>query len=800
LAVDISHEGFQQPKWLGVVDAAREVGVHLVTICSGDMVPQGSAEFANDLFDRVSPGQFDGVILSDELGVMAGNEAFLAWLKAFGSRSGGGEGALPYGLPMLSIHSEIPGIPCVFPSSEQESMKLVVRHLAIDHGLKRIGYIRYPESHILAKYRYEGFVQGMKECGLPIDPSLVSELPDNWNDGPSNIRGNWMAMLDASIDKLEAIISCDDGHAVAVMEELRRRGKRVPGDIAVAGFSDYPSSANVSPSLSSLRLPYYEMGRKALITLVEGMRGGDPPDRVVVPTIMMARESCGCQLASVKEIAAGRRPEDASGLAKSACQELDASFSASLGGAGRSGAAFLSSIREILNGHPSDAVHAYISELGRREYARRFSGRRRLARASELLQQARVLAGEAGRRSVAKALEAEKTLDEDLRKIGQDLSVCFDLGRTGDALVKGLENGLGVESCSVALYDDPLRPEGDAKLMLRYAGGRRLDLSSRPEKVGPSALPIDGLLSPNEPGDLVVRDISFQGERIGIAVFKPGPRIGRVYGIVRDQLASSIKGTATVSAISRTSRILSEGVAGLTVSEKTISTHAGLIAELMDRQSKAVGEEASRIEAIAKTIQGLAAMSSGAHDISERLERASASGVKAVNDSVAAIRAVGERSKEIGALLKSIKDISDSTAILALNAAIQAARAGDAGRSFAVVSQEIRALAIVSDDNVKNIEAVLGGIIGMISQASGLAETAGAQLSEMVGLSRQNAGISERIDAASRDQNESAGELSAATREIVSITGEVRESMLRQKEAIDGMNRSLESIGGLASR
>ena len=130
----------------------------------------------------------------------------------------------------------------------------------------------------------------------------------------------------------------------------------------------------------------------------------------------------------------------------------------------------------------------------------------------------------------------------------------------------------------------------------------------------------------------------------------------------------------------------SSAINEMAVSIEGVSTHA---AELAEEANRSVGIANKGSDAVQSTIQGMDAMREQIQETSKRIKR------------------LGESSQEIGDIVELINDIAEQTNILALNAAIQAAMAGEAGRGFAVVADEVQRLAERSSDATRQIEALV---------------------------------------------------------------------------------------------
>ncbi|NOR52321.1 MAG: chemotaxis protein [Gammaproteobacteria bacterium] len=153
------------------------------------------------------------------------------------------------------------------------------------------------------------------------------------------------------------------------------------------------------------------------------------------------------------------------------------------------------------------------------------------------------------------------------------------------------------------------------------------------------------------------------------------------------------------------------------------------------------------------------------------------------------IKRLGESSQEIGDIVELINDIAEQTNILSLNAAIQAAMAGDAGRGFAVVADEVQRLAERSADATKQIEALVKTIQTDTSEAvnsmersttevvagAKLAEDAGGALAEIEHVSDKLAVLIEQISDATKNQTDAASNITQTMDNILEITTKTTE-------------------------
>jgi LacI family transcriptional regulator len=165
----------------------------------------------------------------------------------------------------------------------------VTQHL-IDQGCRRIAHIAGPQNLKIYTERKRGYQQALSKNGLSVDQTLILYNNLTAEDGQKAIR-----QLLSLPNPPDAIFCANDTTALSVMIFLRDKGIKVPEDVALCGFSNEPFSEFVSPSISTIKQPGFEMGQKAAELLIDQIEKKGKTERkhqtFVMPTELIVRQS-----------------------------------------------------------------------------------------------------------------------------------------------------------------------------------------------------------------------------------------------------------------------------------------------------------------------------------------------------------------------------------------------------------------------------------------------------------------------------------------------------------------------------
>ncbi|MFZ0869275.1 MAG: methyl-accepting chemotaxis protein [Rhodanobacter sp.] len=251
-------------------------------------------------------------------------------------------------------------------------------------------------------------------------------------------------------------------------------------------------------------------------------------------------------------------------------------------------------------------------------------------------------------------------------------------------------------------------------------------------------------------------------------------------------------------------------------SAQETQTTARHLADAAEQQAQQISSATSAINQIVSSMDTVSKDSAESADVAERSVKIASHGAEVVRETISGmdsirdqiqetskrIKRLGESSQEIGSIVELINDIAEQTNILALNAAIQAASAGEAGRGFAVVADEVQRLAERSTSATKRIETLVQTIQSDTNEAvnsmeqttaevvagARKAEDAGSALGDIERVSHDLSALIQNISSAARQQSAAATDISHSMNAIQEITSQTSQ----------GASQTADSIGTLA--
>lgn len=244
----------------GIEDAASQTG-RAVILCNTDRRLDKQISYLRTLLER----RVDGLIITG--GTLPKQDL----------------GNMIQVLPIVVIGRHKVPLPSVRVDNVEAAI-VATRHL-IDLGHRRIASLAGPVESLTAIDRLKGYRRALSNAGLQPSPEYVVTADFGLEGGRAGAER--LFTLD---EPPTAVVASSDQMAMGMLRALHERGLHVPRDVSVVGFDDSPLASYAVPALTSVSIPMYEIGRRAmglLLRLLEDERGGSE----VLPTELRVRET-----------------------------------------------------------------------------------------------------------------------------------------------------------------------------------------------------------------------------------------------------------------------------------------------------------------------------------------------------------------------------------------------------------------------------------------------------------------------------------------------------------------------------
>ncbi len=563
LLVSLLERTYHEPIWHGVMDAIADKDVNLFCFMGGLLTrdpEKPPAAQRNLLYDFITPANVDGLIV-----VATSIAAFthIQGIRDFCDRY--------RPLPIINVGVAVPGIPSIIVDNTH-GIREALAHFIEVHGRRRIAFVRGPQGQVEADMRYQAYVETLAEYGIPLDLSLVA--PGDFVSGHRAAQ----ILLDVRKASFDAVLVANDNMAIGMLHDLQTHGIRVPDDVAIIGFDDTLEARLVTPQLTTVHQPIYEIGVQAAEMLLAKLQGEAVAECTLLPTRLAVRRSCGCPVPVMAPkpsvpVALPTATRDTSdnkacsdiiteGLLQ-ALQSLPAPLSPSQ--ARSLVDAFCAAMKSGVNAEFITALDllmasVHIEHEDPRYWQKVLDALRQnilpfletdsatLIQAENIWLQAQQYINDIALRSQGwRTLRIERECQL-LQEVGEALIAMFDITQLMNILKSELPR-LGIHGCAISLYEDRARPDRYSRMVLAYTEQHSIPLTPEALHYPTQQLIPDAIRTRFSPHNFVVEPLIFQNDPLGLAFFSVGSREGHVYETLGRQLSSALKGALLLDAL-----------------------------------------------------------------------------------------------------------------------------------------------------------------------------------------------------------------------------------------------------------
>jgi len=225
-----------------------------------------------------------------------------------------------------------------------------------------------------------------------------------------------------------------------------------------------------------------------------------------------------------------------------------------------------------------------------------------------------------------------------------------------------------------------------------------------------------------------------------------------------------------------------------------ISENARDVEQQVLVQSAAIQQSSASVNEMAANINSVAELAGKAETLSSRLRESSSGGETSIQKAVGAITEIQDASREVQAIIQDIQKIASQTNLLSMNAAIEAAHAGEAGQGFAVVANEVGSLASSSARSAKNIQRHIKNMVAKIDYGVAAISAAGKAFDEINAGIEQTSALIDTISRAMEEQRVGAAETLGSTNSVVEAINTIKTLSSQQREFTEKMAAAMSSL------
>jgi methyl-accepting chemotaxis protein len=262
-----------------------------------------------------------------------------------------------------------------------------------------------------------------------------------------------------------------------------------------------------------------------------------------------------------------------------------------------------------------------------------------------------------------------------------------------------------------------------------------------------------------------------------------------------DDIGESLQGyTEKISKLAASSSTMEGDMRQTTDQLATLTESIKKITDSIESQSSYVNQNSVAQEEMYESITSITRNIKTADEINVKLTRSAERGQKSIESVRDTIQGLSEYQSEMLEIIGTISNIAEQTNLLAMNANIEAAHAGEYGKGFGVVADEIRKLADESNTRAQEISEIIENMTDQISKSSSVVREVSKNLVEIVENVNDVYPLIQEISSAMEEQMITNKEALGGTREIVQLTNAIRDSVMEGNSIVQSYNQSFESL------